>query len=151
MAAPLIENVSDTAFWVAHHRAIEGERADALFRDPLAGVLAGDHGRRIAEAMPQPVMTTWAVVVRTCIEADYPDMIAFKESRLAGQAPCCKLTRLKLDLADASARRQMLAGVEGSAKKMLVLTEGVIPYLTEKAVGSLADDLRALKSARWWI
>ena len=32
MAAPLIENVSDTAFWVAHHRALEGERADALFQ-----------------------------------------------------------------------------------------------------------------------
>ena len=190
MAAPLIENVSDTAFWVAHHRALEGERADALFRDPLAGVLAGDHGRLIAETMPQPAMTTWAVVIRTCIiddfireaiaqgadtilnlgagldtrpyrmelpasltwiEADYPDMIAFKESRLAGEAPRCKLTRLKLDLADTSARRQMLAGVEASAKKMLVLTEGVIPYLTEEAVGSLADDLRALKSARWWI
>ena len=45
----------------------------------------------------------------------------------------------------------MLAGVDGSAKKMLVLTEGVIPYLTEEAVGSLADDLRALTSARWWI
>jgi O-methyltransferase involved in polyketide biosynthesis len=79
--------------------------------------------------MELPASLTW-------IEADYPDMIAFKESRLAGEAPCCKLTRLKLDLADASARRQMLAGVEGSAKE---------------AVGSLADDLRALKSARWWI
>ena len=190
MAAPLIENVSDTAFWVAHHRALEGERADALFRDPLAGVLAGDHGRLIAETMPQPAMTTWAVVIRTCIiddfireaiaqgadtilnlgagldtrpyrmelpasltwiEADYPGMIAFKESRLAGEAPRCKLTRLKLDLADASARRQMLAGVDASAKKMLVLTEGVIPYLTEEDVGALADDLRALKSARWWV
>ncbi|MGZ5920060.1 MAG: class I SAM-dependent methyltransferase [Hyphomicrobium sp.] len=190
MAAPLIENVSDTAFWVAHHRALEGERADALFRDPLAGVLAGDHGRLIAGTMPQPAMTTWAVVIRTCIiddfireaiaqgadtilnlgagldtrpyrmelpasltwiEADYPGMIAFKESRLADEAPRCKLTRLRLDLADASARRQMLAGVEASAKKMLVLTEGVIPYLTEEDVGALADDLRALKSARWWV
>jgi len=190
MAAPLIENVSDTAFWMAHHRALEGERAGALFRDLLAGVLSGDHGRLIAGTMPQPAMTTWAVVIRTCIiddfireaiaqgadtilnlgagldtrpyrmelpasltwiEADYPGMIAFKESRLAGEAPRCKLTRLKLDLADASARRQMLAGVEASAKKMLVLTEGVIPYLTKEDVGALADDLRSLKSARWWV
>ena len=44
MAAPLIENVSDTAFWVAHHRALEGERADALFRDPLAAVLRATMG-----------------------------------------------------------------------------------------------------------
>ena len=71
MAAPLIENVSDTAFWVAHHRALEGERGDALFPDPLAGVLAGDHGRLIAGTMPQPAMTTWAVVIRTCIIDDF--------------------------------------------------------------------------------
>jgi methyltransferase (TIGR00027 family) len=190
MSAPLIENVSDTAFWVAHHRAIEGERADALFRDPLAGVLAGDHGRLIAEAMPQPAMTTWAVVIRTCIiddfireaiaqgadtilnlgagldtrpyrmqlpasltwiEADYPDMIAFKESRLAGETPHCELARVKLDLADASTRRQMLAGVNARARKMLVLTEGVIPYLSVEDVGSLADDLHSLDHVRWWV
>jgi methyltransferase (TIGR00027 family) len=190
MAAPLIENVSDTAFWVAHHRAREGERPDALFRDPLAKLLAGDRGREIANSMPQPAMTSWAVVIRTSIiddfiraaiaqgadtilnlgagldtrpyrmelptslawiEVDYPAIISFKESRLSHEAPRCKLTRVKLDLADASARRQMLAGVDASAKKMLVLTEGVVPYLTVEAVGSLADDLRALKSARWWV
>lgn len=37
-----IENVSDTAFWVAHYRALETKRPDALFHDPLAGVLAGE-------------------------------------------------------------------------------------------------------------
>ena len=47
-----IEHVMDTAFWVASDRALEGERADALFRDPLAAVLAGEKGRRIAESMP---------------------------------------------------------------------------------------------------
>jgi O-methyltransferase involved in polyketide biosynthesis len=51
MATALIGNVSDTAFWVAHHRALESERADALFRDPLAGILAGDRGRQIAKEM----------------------------------------------------------------------------------------------------
>ncbi len=120
MATALIGNVSDTAFWVAHHRALESERADALFRDPLARILAGDRGRQIADEMPQPQMTSWAIVIRTCIiddfiryaiaqgadmilnlgagldtrpyrmelpgslawiEVDYPDVIAFKESR----------------------------------------------------------------------
>ncbi|MDE3110116.1 MAG: class I SAM-dependent methyltransferase, partial [Acidobacteriota bacterium] len=47
-----MQHVSDTAFWVAHYRAIEGERPDALFHDPLAGVLAGERGRNIAEHMP---------------------------------------------------------------------------------------------------
>jgi len=46
MTDTLIENVSDTAFWVAHYRAFETERADALFHDPLAGLLAGDRGKK---------------------------------------------------------------------------------------------------------
>jgi len=36
-----IEHVTDTAFWIASLRALESERPDALFRDPLAGLLAG--------------------------------------------------------------------------------------------------------------
>lgn len=190
MAAPLIENVSDTAFWVAHHRAVESERPDALFRDPLAARLAGERGRQIAESMPQPEMTGWTMAIRTriiddyireaigegaelilnlgagldtrpyrmelpssllWIEVDYPAVIAFKESRLSGEKPRCTLERVKLDLADGAARRQMLGAIDARAKKMLVLTEGVIPYLTAEAVGALADDLRALTSARWWI
>jgi O-methyltransferase involved in polyketide biosynthesis len=42
MTDTLIENVSDTAFWIAHYRAVESARPDALFRDPLAALLAGE-------------------------------------------------------------------------------------------------------------
>ena len=41
-----IENISDTARWVAVYRAMETERPDAIFRDPFAARLAGDTGRR---------------------------------------------------------------------------------------------------------
>ena len=34
---------------------------------------------------------------------------------------------------------------------MLVLTEGVVPYLSSEEAGSLADDLRALDHAHYWI
>ncbi len=71
MAAPLIENVSDTAFWVAHHRGLEGNRPDALFRDPLALRLAGERGRQIAQSMPHGPMTGWVMAIRTCIIDDY--------------------------------------------------------------------------------
>ena len=37
-------NISDTARWVAVYRAIESERPDAWFRDPLAKRLAGERG-----------------------------------------------------------------------------------------------------------
>jgi methyltransferase (TIGR00027 family) len=67
----LIENVSDTAFWIAHHRAVETARPDALFHDPLAGLLAGERGRKIAGAMPISSITGWHVAIRTRIIDDY--------------------------------------------------------------------------------
>ena len=67
MADPLIRDVSDTSFWIAHHRAQESGRPDALFRDPLAGRLAGKRGYDIAAGMPAQRMIGWTVVMRTCV------------------------------------------------------------------------------------
>ena len=70
---PLVVDVSDTARWVAFHRALESERPDALFRDPFARRLAGERGRRIAEEMPALTHgLTWALSVRTRV---YDDLI----------------------------------------------------------------------------
>ncbi len=190
MATTPIENVSDTAFWVAHYRAIEGARDRPLFSDPLAGVLTGERGARIAAAMPNGRFTSWAVAVRTVIidemiaraiaegcdtvlnlgagldtrpyrldlpaalkwiEVDYPHVIAFKEERLSAETPRCRLERVQLDLADRSARSKLFAQVDAGAGKMLVITEGVIPYLTDEAVGELGDDLHKLAHAVYWI
>lgn len=64
----LIHDVSDTAFMVAAFRAMETQRPDALFHDPLAGKLAGTHGARIVEAMARRAfLGQWFVVLRTCI------------------------------------------------------------------------------------
>ncbi|WP_405485788.1 class I SAM-dependent methyltransferase [Nocardia sp. NBC_00511] len=62
---PLVSNVSDTARWVAAHRAIESTRPDALFRDPLADRLAGQQGRVIAEVAGQAMADDWFLVTRT--------------------------------------------------------------------------------------
>jgi methyltransferase (TIGR00027 family) len=85
------------------------------------------------------------------IEVDYPHVIALKEERLAGDVPRCRLERLALDLTDRAARKAFLAGVNAEAAKILVLTEGVTPYLTEADVGALADDLRQTDKVRFWI
>jgi methyltransferase (TIGR00027 family) len=190
MPSPQIESVSDTAFAVAHYRAAETERADALFRDPLAGVLAGDRGRKMAAAMPMPSITSQIVVIRTCIiddfilqaisqgvdvimnlgagldtrpyrmdlpesllwiEVDYPRVIEFKDERLAAQQPRCKLERVPLDLANQPERRKLLEATNARAKKLLILTEGVVSYLSVEDVASLADDLRALDRVEGWI
>ena len=49
-----IEDVADTALWIAAYRARETARADALFRDPLAARLAGTKGARAGATMTAP-------------------------------------------------------------------------------------------------
>jgi methyltransferase (TIGR00027 family) len=85
------------------------------------------------------------------IEADQPALVDYKEDLLRGEASRCRLEQVRIDLADAASRRRLLADVDVRAGKLLVITEGVIPYLTEEQAGALADDLRALKHLAGWI
>jgi methyltransferase (TIGR00027 family) len=62
-----VRNISDTARWVAYFRARETQRSDALFRDPYAERLAGEHGFQIANTLPDGNKHEWAWVARTCL------------------------------------------------------------------------------------
>ena len=64
-----IENISDTARWVAVYRAMESERADAIFRDPFARRLAGGKGEQIVETMKSGRRMAWAMIVRTAVSS----------------------------------------------------------------------------------
>jgi methyltransferase (TIGR00027 family) len=85
------------------------------------------------------------------IEADFPHVLEAKESALAGEAPACRLERRPADLSDDGARRAFLDEVAGSAKKIFVITEGVVPYLTNEQVDVLARDLRERAAFRFWV
>ena len=65
-----ITHVSDTARWTALHRATESARPDALFSDPLAERLAGEHGRAIDARVPRSTRNGWWLVARTKIIDD---------------------------------------------------------------------------------
>ena len=62
---PLVTHVSDTARWVAVHRAAETTRPDPLFTDPFAERLAGPRGREIAAAAAEAIADDWFLVTRT--------------------------------------------------------------------------------------
>ena len=70
MSSP-IKDVADTAYWVAHHRALESERHDALFHDPFAAKLAGEQGREMSQKVPMSRFVAWTVALRTRIIDDY--------------------------------------------------------------------------------
>ena len=62
-----IENVSDTARWVAVYRAMESARPDALFHDPYAERLAGERGHQILDSMKHGRTYAWPMIVRTAV------------------------------------------------------------------------------------
>lgn len=85
------------------------------------------------------------------IEVDYPHVVEWKERCLAGEPSNCQVDRVKLDLSDREARTRLFAQIAEGAGQVLVLSEGVIPYLTPEEVGALADDLKAVDGFRFWI
>lgn len=89
------------------------------------------------------------------VEVDYEKIIEHKKRILSEDRPTCDLRRFSVDLADAKARRDFLNHVANEiasdGKTVLVLTEGVIPYLSETQVAELARDLRTFKNIRYWI
>ncbi len=62
-----IENISDTARWVAVYRAMETARPNALFHDPYAERLAGTRGAQIVAEMKRGRSMAWAMIVRTAV------------------------------------------------------------------------------------
>lgn len=85
------------------------------------------------------------------IEVDYPHMMDLKSKTLAMAKPVCQLERVSLDLGDEEKRKQFFERVNSERRKVLVLTEGVTPYLTEEQVASLAKDLRQQPNFKYWI
>jgi O-methyltransferase involved in polyketide biosynthesis len=78
-------------------------------------------------------------------------VIELKEARLVDERPSCRLDHIKLDLTDRSSRKALLPKASAHAAKILVLTEGVVPYLADGDVAELADDLRQVEKVRYWI
>lgn len=185
-----IEDVSDTALWVAWYRAQETERPDAAFRDSLAAKLAGERGRAIADAMPSAKQLAFAMVVRTVaidrlleralafgvdtvlnlgagldarpyrmklpaalrwVEVDHAPLIRYKNEQLRNDAPVCAVERVACDLACDDDRSALLSRLGRESRTAVVLTEGVIPYLTPEQAGKLSRDLFAGPAFRYWI
>ena len=186
-----IQNVSDTALWVAVYRAMETERPDALFRDPYAARLAGERGVKIVEEMKQGRSMAWAMIVRTAvmdemildrirnggvdtvlnlaagldtrawrlplppgldwIDVDLPAMTEYKATRMRDETPVCRYQAIAADLTNVAIREALFTQVGRTARTMLVVTEGLLIYLSEEEVTSLAHALHVLPAARWWI
>jgi methyltransferase (TIGR00027 family) len=84
------------------------------------------------------------------VEVDLPDILTYKEEILANDKPVCSLERIRLDLSNVSARRAIFTDLSRRARKVLVLSEGLLAYFTAEEVSALASDLAAPHSFQLW-
>jgi methyltransferase (TIGR00027 family) len=85
------------------------------------------------------------------IEVDLPEMIDYKAEMLGSEKPRCQLERVKMDLADVPARRELFARINSGVRGIFVITEGLLGYLTEQEVAALAEDLRHADRFQYWV
>jgi methyltransferase (TIGR00027 family) len=118
-------------------RAVERDGVDTVL-NLAAGLDARPY------RLPLPSRLRW-------IEVDFPDVIAYKQEQLSGVRPACVLEQVGLDLTDVPRRRALFADIGRASRQVLVVTEGLLIYLTREQVGALADDLAASPAVRWWL
>ena len=85
------------------------------------------------------------------IEVDLPEILAHKEEILRGEEPVCSLERVRLDLSDVPARRELFARLGRQSHKALVISEGLVVYLSSDEAALLAQDLAAQPGFHSWI
>jgi methyltransferase (TIGR00027 family) len=85
------------------------------------------------------------------IEIDFPNIVELKNARLREHEANCKVERVGLDLSDRLSRNRLFAQYAATSGDALLIAEGVIPYLSNDEVASLARDLWSFPSFRHWI
>ncbi len=109
--------------------------------DMVVNLAAGFDARPYRMALPAALR--W-------VEVDLPELLEEKSAALRGEEPACALERRALDLSNAGARRDLFRELGKAARQALILTEGLLIYLTPAGVGALAEDLAAPMSFQRW-
>jgi len=125
--------------WLFDH-FITGQVREGI--DTVVNLAAGLDARPYRMTLPSTL--TW-------IEVDLPDLLADKEAALRGERPHCALERVPLDLADVPARRALFDRIGQHARRVLVITEGLLVYLSREDVGVFAEDLARPAAFQRWV
>jgi methyltransferase (TIGR00027 family) len=93
---------------------------------------------------PLPASLAW-------LEIDLPGILDYKEEVLGRERAACSLERIRLDLTNVSARREVFGELGRRAKRALIVSEGLLIYLSREEVAALATDLTTPPSFRNWV
>jgi methyltransferase (TIGR00027 family) len=110
--------------------------------DSVINLAAGLDARPYRMALPPTLK--W-------FEVDLPGILDYKEEILKDEKPVCVLERIRLDLSNVNARRDLFAELGRKTNRALILTEGLIGYMSADEVGSFARDLTAPASFQHWV
>lgn len=109
--------------------------------DAVLNLAAGYDTRPYRLALPQDLV--W-------LDVDHAEVLAAKAQGLGNTKPSCVVERHSVDLADEVARQGLLGLVKQRFARVLVLTEGLLYYLTMDAALQLAGELHELHPQRWF-
>ncbi|HET9824528.1 MAG TPA: class I SAM-dependent methyltransferase [Chitinophagaceae bacterium] len=84
------------------------------------------------------------------IEVDLPGVIAYKNEKLKTDKPVCRLERISCDLSNEIERKNLFSELDKKSNNSLVLTEGLIGYLSVEEAASLSRDILDTPSFRFW-
>jgi methyltransferase (TIGR00027 family) len=94
--------------------------------------------------LPLPASLFW-------VDVDLPVMLDHKEATLQGEKPRCRYEGVRLDLSNGTERRALFRRIGSRAFRVLVITEGLLVYLSPGAVAELATDLHNEESFAFWL
>jgi methyltransferase (TIGR00027 family) len=110
--------------------------------DMIVNLAAGLDAR--AYRMQLPKTLKW-------IDVDLPGMISYKNEILKDEKPNCDYRTLALDLADRKARLKLFQQLNNECKKALIVTEGLIIYLTSDQAAELSTDISSQAHFHRWV
>lgn len=85
------------------------------------------------------------------VEVDLPEILAYKEDLLKAEKPACTLERVRADVSSADFRGSQLGRIASGARRVLVITEGLLIYLRTQDVSALAEDLKRFPTFKRWV
>ena len=85
------------------------------------------------------------------VEVDLPEILTYKEDVLRSETPVCQVERVRLDLSDVPARRELFSELGLRTNRALIVSEGLLIYLDEKEVTALGQDLAVARSFQHWV
>ena len=142
---PVLAHKVDASNWLAFGIGVRSRFIDDLLReaigrgevDTVVNLGAGLDTRPWRLDLPEGLR--W-------VEVDFPEILAYKAEKLAGERPKCRLETMTVDLNDAMQRQRLLDANAGT--RALLLTEGLLTYLPGDTVRAIAVEAHAY---RYWM